>query len=91
MCIRFFFSFVFSMMYFKNMYLFFECKKVPPPKDGRFGPKFPDPRALPMRGDFFPYRGAPFRRPKPTFALPTRGDSALFLWGDFAVASITVF
>ena len=28
-------------------------QQSPPPKEGRFGPKFPDPRALPMRGDFW--------------------------------------
>ena len=49
--------------------------KSPPPKKGRFGPKFPDPRALPMRGDFFPHRGAPFGRPKPTLAPFLRGGT----------------
>ena len=62
--------------------------KSPPPKKGRFGPKFPDPRALPMREDFFPYRGAPFGRPKTTLAPFLRGGTLLYFGrkgGDLAV------
>jgi len=55
--------------------------KVPPPKEGRFGPKFPDPRALPMRGDFFPYKGALRAPENDPRALPARGLRALPLGG----------
>ena len=56
-----------------------------PPKEERFGPKFPDPRALLMtsyeRG-LLPLQGRALQAPETDLrALPTRGDSALFFWG----------
>ena len=45
--------------YLKNSICRDSTAKSPPPKEGRFGPKFPDLRALLMRGDFFSYRARP--------------------------------
>ena len=52
-----------------NIYSLFTAKS--PPKEGRFGPKFPDPRALPTRGDSTPFLGG-------ALLYPVRGARKLF-------------
>ena len=46
---------------------FFFLQQSPLPKDGRFGPKFSNPRAHPMRGGSIPHRGV-LRALDPTLA-----------------------
>ena len=62
----------------RNNFLCLCCAKIyskVPPKDGRFGPKFSNPRAHPMRGDSIPHRGA-LRDPDPTLT-PILGEGTL--------------
>ena len=61
-----------------HLSLDFHVQKSPQRK-GVLVQNFPDPRAFPMRGDFFLFWGASFGRPIPTL-VP-------FLWGgDFTVS-----